>query len=95
LVALERRFLDTAALSKKFAASRALLRKNSYALPWNWLVPERVTALMTPPEVLPYSADILLVSTENSSMESTPTFPPRTLPDPPLAKSSMLMPSRR
>ena len=41
---------------KAFAASNASLRKNSHGLPWNWLLPDLVTARMTLPAALPYSA---------------------------------------
>src|ERR1700675_4288961 len=70
--------------SKKFRASRPLLRRNSYAEPWNEFVPEREIPLTTPPELLPYSAEKLLVSTENSWIASTPKVPPITLPGGPL-----------
>ena len=45
------------ALLKKFAASSLSLRTKSKTLPWRLLVPERVMALITPPEVKPYSAE--------------------------------------
>src|ERR1700682_355690 len=45
------------ALVKKFAASSLSLRRKSNPLPWNALVPDRVIALITPPEVKPYSAE--------------------------------------
>src|ERR1039458_8309914 len=57
-------------LSKKPRASRTVLRKNSYASPWNSLVPPLVTTLTTEPELRPYSASKVLVSTRNSSMVS-------------------------
>ena len=41
------------AASKKFLASKALLRTNSKREPWSWLVPDLVTALMTPPAERP------------------------------------------
>ena len=43
-------------LSSHFAASSAELRRNSKTVPWNSLVPERVTAVRTPPDDRPYSA---------------------------------------
>jgi hypothetical protein len=33
------------------------LRWNSKTVPWIWFVPDRVMALMTPPDVRPYSAE--------------------------------------
>ncbi len=45
------------ALVKKLAASSLSLRRKLNALPWKALVPERVMALITPPEVKPYSAE--------------------------------------
>ena len=40
------------------------------------LVPDRVTALMTPPAERPNSAEYALVSTWNSSTASTPSSTP-------------------
>ena len=46
-------------------------------------------AFITPPEVLPYSAETLLVMTENSWTASTPKSPPKTLPGAPLVSGSI------
>src|ERR1700732_943621 len=62
--------------SKKLEASSALFRMNSYTLPWNSLVPERVIALITPPEERPYSAGYVLLRTENSETASDPKSGP-------------------
>src|ERR1700732_265972 len=50
-------FLRPLALVKKLAASSLSLRRKSKPLPWNALVPDRVMALMTPPELTPCSAE--------------------------------------
>jgi hypothetical protein len=42
--------------AKKSDASSASLRKYSKALPRNWLVPDLVVAITTPPADPPYSA---------------------------------------
>ena len=52
-------------------------------------------AFITPPDVLPYSAETLLVKTENSCTASTPKSPPNTLPGAALLKSLILTPSSR
>jgi hypothetical protein len=49
----------------------ALLRKNSYNVPWNWFVPDFVTKFTAPPAVNPNSADIDPLCTLNSSTAST------------------------
>src|ERR1700730_3119355 len=51
--------------SKKFLASNILSRSKTYALPCKSLAPDRVTALMTEPEVRPYSAVYDVVTTLN------------------------------
>ncbi len=51
---------------KKFRASRTSLRKNSKASPWNSLVPERVAMFTIAPELRPYSALNVWLSTLNS-----------------------------
>src|SRR5258708_297638 len=52
-------------------AERYETRLNSYADPWNALVPDLVTTLTTPPLARPYSAPKLFVSTVNSCTESS------------------------
>ena len=49
--------LDVNALSSHLKASRLSFRKNSKALPWNAFVPDLVTALITAPGLVGYSAD--------------------------------------
>ena len=58
---------------KKPVAFSAVLRLNSHAVPWNWLVPLRKLALMTAPPARPNSALKLLVWTLNSSTASGET----------------------
>src|SRR5262245_54841764 len=53
---------------KKLRASKASLRKKSNSSPWNWLAPERVAMLAIAPEVCPYSALKVELSTLNSRM---------------------------
>ena len=60
-----------ARLLKKLLASNALLRRNSYAEPWNWLVPDFDTKFITPPPACPYSGLKPLVSTVNSVIASS------------------------
>src|ERR1043166_9612289 len=48
----------------------AVLRLYSKRLPWNWLVPERVTTCTCAPEFRPYSALATLVITRYSPIES-------------------------
>ena len=55
---------------KNGRAFNFVLRRNSYAEPWNVFVPERVVTLITPPRFLPYSAPNRLVSTLNSLRNS-------------------------
>src|SRR5262245_61292602 len=52
--------------SKKLRASSASFRRNSNSSPWNSLVPERVAMLTTAPELCPYSALNVELSTLNS-----------------------------
>src|SRR3954447_20858055 len=62
-------------LKKSFAFSTRL-RRNSYALPWNWFVPDLVAMLTTPPEKRPNSGVTELLSTRNSWIASwTGTMP--------------------
>ena len=42
-------------------------------MPWNWLVPDLVATLTTPPEARPYWAEKFEVRTENSCTESSGT----------------------
>src|SRR5215471_2070504 len=56
---------------KKLRASTASLRRNSKAVPWILLVPERMVAFTTAPAEWPYSAEYVLVSTLNSISAST------------------------
>src|SRR5690242_20277009 len=63
--------LRPAALLKKLFESKSLLRRYSYAEPWNWFVPDFETNVITPPPECPYSALNPLVSTVNSVMAST------------------------
>src|SRR6266404_862619 len=58
------------ALLKKLFASSALLRRNSYPVPWYWLVPDLEAKLMMPPVAWPNSALNPLVSTVNSVIAS-------------------------
>src|SRR5215467_1780182 len=51
---------------KKFLASTALLRRNSNSSPWYLSVPERVAILTIAPELRPYSALYVELSTLNS-----------------------------
>src|SRR5512134_1233569 len=51
---------------KKFRASRSWWRKNSNTSPWRSLVPDRVAMLTTAPELRPYSALMVWLSTLNS-----------------------------
>src|SRR5271169_6061754 len=72
-------------------ALRSVLRKNSYTLPWNSLVPDLVTTLTTAPELRPYSASNELVITRNSSMLSgdgctAGRFANRSFPSPPFTE---------
>src|SRR3954452_25016431 len=53
-------------LLKKSFAFRTRLRRYSYALPWNWFVPDLVAILTTPPEKRPNSGVTALLSTLNS-----------------------------
>ena len=62
------------AAEKKGRASKTLLRMNSKAEPWNWLVPPLVTMLKAGPEVRPYSAEKLEVAILTSWMKSGPTL---------------------
>src|ERR1019366_5175940 len=58
-------------VAKKLRASRSWLRRNSNALPCNWLVPDLETKVMVPPEAWPDSALKPLPSTLNSVRAST------------------------
>src|SRR5215467_16012707 len=51
---------------KKFLASTALLRRNSNSSPWYLSVPERVAIFTIAPELRPYSALYVELSTLNS-----------------------------
>jgi hypothetical protein len=42
-------------------ALRSVLRKNSQAVPWNWLAPERIATLVTPPPTRPSNRKLLYV----------------------------------
>src|ERR1700722_19760976 len=57
-------------LLDQLLALRSSLRKSSKPVPWNWLVPDLVTTLITLPPRYPYCAWKLLVRTETSSMDS-------------------------
>src|SRR5579864_1904744 len=52
--------------SKKLRASTASLRRNSNSSPWNLLVPERDAMLRMAPELCPYSALKVELSSLNS-----------------------------
>src|SRR3954454_23769218 len=58
-------------LLKYVLASRSVLRKMSYAVPWNRLVPERVVKLLMPPVVRLNCAGGVAVVTLNSCSAST------------------------
>src|ERR1035438_1528064 len=80
-------------LLKKPLASRSWLRRNSNALPWNWLVPDFETKLSVPPEALPVSALKPLDSTLNSVRASTDGLFIATAPPAP-ASLPILSPAR-
>src|SRR5262245_49012829 len=52
--------------AKKLRAFKEPLRRNSNTLPWNWLVPDFVTAFTVAPGCRPYRAESVLVCTLNS-----------------------------
>ena len=56
--------------AKRFRAFRASLAGDSNAEPWNWLLPDLVLRLMTPPLKRPNSAGGVLVTTLNSWIAS-------------------------
>ena len=56
--------------AKKLRAFSFWFRRNSQALPCNWLVPDFVTTLNTAPALRPYSAVKLFVSTFTSCSAS-------------------------
>src|SRR5438067_13903057 len=56
---------------KKSRASNTLLRRYSYAEPWNWFVPPFVVTFTSDPGLRPFSAEYGLVDTLNSWMAST------------------------
>ena len=55
---------------KKPAAFRSVLRKKSYAVTWNRLLPDCDATLIVAPELRPYSALSLFVTTLNCATES-------------------------
>ncbi len=57
--------------SKAFFASRWLLRRYSYPVPWNALLPLLSTTLICAPELRPNSAEYVPVCTLNSWIAST------------------------
>ena len=57
-------------------AAKAATRLYSYAVPWNWFVPDLVVTFTTPPPVRPYSAVKFDVDTRNSCTESSGTVCP-------------------
>src|SRR5580658_10399959 len=59
------------ALSLKLLEAKSETRLNSYAVPWNWLVPDLVVTLITPASARPYSAVKLLVMMPTSWTESS------------------------
>src|SRR5207302_7343138 len=81
--------------SKKFLASRWELRRNSKSELWSWLLPARVTALITPPAERPNSAEYELVRTWNSNTASTPRSTPPTDPGVLLYMSLISVPSSK
>src|ERR1700752_1279628 len=79
--------------SKYLFESRLLFRLNKKAEPCRLLLPDRVTAEITPPEDRPYSAGDTLVLILNSRIPSTPRLVPAAPPGVPLAWSLMSVPS--
>src|SRR5579859_8143955 len=66
-------FLMPAPFTKKLLASNLSLRRNSQRLPCQLFVPDLVTRFTMEPALLPYSAELLLVSCWNSCTESSIT----------------------
>src|SRR3989338_4524052 len=62
--------------SKKFRASRALLRRYSKTSDLHWLVPFLLTMIIWLPIARPYSAQKALVTTLYSRMQPTPSVVP-------------------
>src|SRR5207244_12438812 len=79
--------------SKKFLASSAELRRDSYTSPCSELVPDLLTALMMPPMERPNSALALWVMTWNSRILSTPGSCPPAPPGVQFCESLMSVPS--